>query len=205
MGLGLLLGAVTLLLLVACLNVAHLFLARGLGRVREMAVRRALGAGTGTLLQQLLVESLLLGAVGGGLGLVLASLGLDTFLSLNPRAIPWAGDVSLDFRTLGFAAAVSAATVVLFGLVPALRPIGHDLTDDLKGTSRGSTSGRKASRLRNVLVMAEVAISLVLVAGCVSDTSASSAGLPGGGLPNRSCQAFRKRLRARCRRQRAVG
>jgi predicted permease len=164
MGLGFLLGAVSLLLLVACVNVAHLFLARGLGRVREMAVRRALGAGTGSLVQQLLVESLLLGVVGGALGLGLAYLGLETFMSLNPRAIPWAGDVSLDPRILGFAAMVSATTVLLFGLIPALRSMGHDLTDDLKGTSRGSTSGRRTSRLRNGLVVAEVAMSLVLVA-----------------------------------------
>ncbi len=164
MGLGLLLGAVGLLLLVACMNVAHLFLARGLGRLREMAVRRALGAGTGTLVQQLLVESLVLGAVGGLLGLGLASLGLRSFLTLSPNAIPWTSDVSVDLRTLVFAAGISAVTVLVFGLVPALRSVGHDLTHDLKGTSRGSTIGRSSSRLRNGLVVAEVALSLVLVA-----------------------------------------
>ncbi len=163
-GLWLLVGAVGLLLLVACMNVAHLFLARGLGRVRDMAVRRALGAGTSSLVQQLMVESLALGSVGGLLGLGLASLGLRSFLSLNPTAIPWAGDVSLDMRILGFAGAVSVATALLFGLVPALRSMGHDLTDDLKGTSRGATSGRGTSRLRSALVVAEVALSLVLVA-----------------------------------------
>jgi predicted permease len=164
MGLGLLLGAVSLLLLVACMNVAHLFLARGLGRVREMAVRRALGAGTGSLVQQLLVESVVLGSLGGLLGLGLASLGLQAFLSLNPRAIPWATNVSLDPRTLAFAAGVSAVTVLLFGLVPALRSMGDDLTNDLKGLSRGATPGKRTSRLRNGLVIAEVALSLVLVA-----------------------------------------
>jgi len=164
-GLGLLLGAVGLLLLVACMNVAHLFLARGLGRIRDMAVRRAVGAGTGNLVQQLLVESLVLGAAGGALGLGLAALGLRSFVSLNPRAIPWAGDLSLDLRILGFAAAVSGVTVLLFGLVPALRSMGQDLTDNLKGMSRGSTSTRGTSRLRNGLVITEVALSLVLVAG----------------------------------------
>jgi putative ABC transport system permease protein len=164
LGLGLLVGAVSLLLLVACMNVAHLFLARGLGRVREMAVRRALGAGTGSLLQQLLVESLVLGTISCLLGSALASLGLRAFLSLNPRAIPWTSAVSLDVRTLLFAVAVSVVTVLLFGLVPALRSMGHDLTDDLKGTSRGSTSGRRMARMRSGLVVAEVALSLVLVA-----------------------------------------
>jgi predicted permease len=164
MGLGFLLGAVGLLLLVACMNVAHLFLARGLGRLREMAVRRALGAGTGTLVQQLLVESLVLGAAGGALGSGLAWLGLRSFLTMNPQSIPWTGSISLDVRALGFAAVFSGVTVLLFGLIPALRSVRHDLTNDLKGASRGSTSGRPASRLRNVLVVAEVALSLVLVA-----------------------------------------
>jgi putative ABC transport system permease protein len=163
-GLGLLLGAVGLLLLVACLNVAHLFLARSLGRVQDMAVRRALGAGTGTLVQQLMVESLVLGGVGGLVGLGLASLGLRSFLALNPSAIPWASDISLDMRTLIFAATVSVATALLFGLLPALRSMGHDLTYDLKGTSRGATSGQRAYRFRSGLVVAEVALSLVLVA-----------------------------------------
>jgi putative ABC transport system permease protein len=163
-GLGFLLGAVGLLLLVACMNVAHLFLARGLSRLREMAVRRALGAGTGTLVQQLLVESLVLGGAGGVLGSGLAWLGLRSFLTMNPESIPWTSTASLDLRALGFAAVISGITVLLFGLVPALRSVRHDLTNDLKGASRGSTSGRPASRLRNVLVVAEVALSLVLVA-----------------------------------------
>jgi predicted permease len=164
MGMGFLLGAVGLLLLVACMNVAHLFLARGLGRLREMAVRRALGAGTGTLVQQLLVESIVLGAVGGALGSGLAWLGLRSFLTMNPQSIPWTTTVSLDLRALGFAAVFSGVTVLLFGLIPALRSVRHDLTNDLKGASRGSTTGRPASRLRNLLVVAEVALSLVLVA-----------------------------------------
>jgi len=164
-GLELLLGAVGLLLLVACMNVAHLFLARGLVRVHEMAVRRALGAETASLVQQLTVESLVLGAAGGVLGLGLASLGLSSFLALNPDSIPRTGNVSLDVRAMLFAATVSVLTVLLFGLVPALRSMGKDLTNDLKGTSRSATSGRGASRLRGGLVVAEVAFSLVLVTG----------------------------------------
>lgn len=164
-GLGLLLGAVGLLLLVACMNIAHLFLARGLGRVHEMAVRRALGADTISLVQQLLVEALILGGAGGALGLALASAGLGTFMALNPEVIPRTGDVSMDLRILAFTAAVSVGTVLLFGLIPALRSVGKDLTNDLKGVSRSSTSGRTASRMRNGLVVAEVALSLVLVVG----------------------------------------
>lgn len=163
-GLNLLMGAVGLLLLVACMNVAHLFLARGLGRVRDMAVRRALGAGTGSLVQQLLAESLVLGGAGGLLGLGLAYLGLESFLSLNPGSLPGTSDVGLDLRVLGFAAAVSVGTALLFGLVPAIRSLGHDLTTNLQGSSRGATSSRGLSRMRGALVIAEVALSLVLVA-----------------------------------------
>jgi len=163
-GLGLLLGAVGLLLLVACMNVAHLFLARGIGRIQEMAVRRAFGADTPNLVQHLLVESLVLGVGGAFLGLALADVGLRTFMNLNPTAIPRSGDVTLDLRVLLFAAAVSTGTVLLFGLVPALRSVRGDLTNDLKGTSRVVTSGRSTSRMRGGLVVAEVALSLVLVA-----------------------------------------
>jgi len=162
-GLGLLLGAVTLLLAVACMNVAHLFLARSLSRVREMAVRRALGAGTLGLIQQLLIESLVLGLAGGALGLGLATLGVRGFLALNPMAIPWSSDVGIDMRVLAFAGAVSVVTALAFGLLPALKSVGRDITEELKGTSRTASAGRGASRLRSGLVIAEVATSLVLV------------------------------------------
>jgi len=162
-GLGLLLGAVTLLLAVACMNVAHLFLARGLARTREMAVRRALGADTLGLINQLLIESLVLGLAGGTVGLGLATLGVRGFVALNPTAMPGSGDVSLDVRVLAFAGAVSVITALAFGLLPALKSVRRDLTEELKGTSRTASAGRGASRLRSVLVIAEVATSLVLV------------------------------------------
>jgi putative ABC transport system permease protein len=162
-GLNLLLGAVVLLLVVACLNIAHLFLARGLGRTREMAVRRALGANTVGLVNQLLVESVILGVAGGVLGVGLASLGVRTFLSLNPSALPWAGDVTVDLRVLAFAAAVSVLTALAFGLLPALRSVGRDLTEELRGGNRSASTGRRTFRLRSSLVIAEVATSLVLV------------------------------------------
>jgi predicted permease len=165
MGLGLLMGAVALLLLVACANVAHLFLARGLGRTREMAVRRAMGAGTGSLTGQLLVESLVVGLTGGLLGTGLAWLGIRSFVALNPTALPRQASVSLDVPVLAFAVAVSALTSLAFGLLPALRSVRGELADELRGAGRTSTSGRGVALLRNGLVAAEVALSLVLVSG----------------------------------------
>ena len=163
-GLNLPLGAVGLLLLVACLNVAHLFLARGLGRVQEMAVRRALGAGAGGLLRQLLAESLVVGACGGALGLLIAAAGLQTFLAMNPGTLPRSTAVAVDLRVLAFTAAVARSTAVLFGLLPALRSVGGDLSNELKGKASASRSSRATSCTRNLLVIAEVAMFLVLVA-----------------------------------------
>ncbi|MEQ8329230.1 MAG: ADOP family duplicated permease [Longimicrobiales bacterium] len=164
-GLNLLLAAVAVLLLVACANVAHLFLARGLERVREMAVRRAMGAGGGTVVRHLLAESLVVGAVGGLGGAALAAAGLRAFLSLNPEALPRGAAVTLDLRVLGFALGISALTAVVFGMVPALRSVRGELAEQLHAGGRGSTGGRGINGLRRVLVSAEVALSLVLIAG----------------------------------------
>ncbi len=164
-GLGLLMGAVGLLLLVACANVANLFLARGLGRTREMAVRRAMGAGTGNLTVQLLVESLIVGLGGGLVGTGLAWAGIRAFVGTNPTALPRQATVALDVPVLVFAVAVSAVTSLLFGLLPALRSVGGQLADELRGGGRSATAGRGVTLLRNALVAAEVALSLVLVAG----------------------------------------
>ena len=164
-GLGLLMGAVALLLLVACANVAHLFLARGLARTREMAVRRAMGAGTGSLTAQLLIESLVVGLMGGALGAALAWAGVSAFVALNPSALPRQSAVSIDPRVLAFAVAVSALTSLVFGLVPALRSVRTELADELRGAARTATTGRGVTLLRNAMVSGEVALSLVLVAG----------------------------------------
>lgn len=163
-GLGLLLAAVGVLLLVACVNVAHLFLARGLGRAREMAVRRAMGAGTLGVARHLLAESLVVGAAGGLLGAGLAALGLRVFLALSPTVLPRGSAVSVDLRVLLFAMAVAGLTAVLFGMVPALRSVGRDLADSLHAGGRTATGGRGVTGLRNLLVSGEVALSLVLVA-----------------------------------------
>lgn len=164
-GLGLLLGAVGLLLAVACTNVAHLFLARGIGRAREMSVRRALGARTGALARQLTVEALVVGLAGGVLGTLLAAAGLDLFLALAPDLLPSGTDVSLDRRILAFAATISVGTAMLFGLLPAMRSIRRDPSAGLGGASRGRTEGRRLGWARSGMLVAEVALSMVLLAG----------------------------------------
>ncbi|HUF77213.1 MAG TPA: FtsX-like permease family protein, partial [Longimicrobiales bacterium] len=159
----LLLAAVTLLLLVACANVAHLFMARGLGRSREMAVRRALGAGTPVLAGQLLTESLLVAGGAAAVGTLLAAAGLRAFLLLTPEALPRATSVVLDGRVLAFAVALASLTAIAFGLLPTLRVAGRERNDPLRAGGRGSTGGRGFSALRTGLIVTEVALSLVLV------------------------------------------
>jgi putative ABC transport system permease protein len=162
--LNLLFGAAALLLLVACANLTHLFLARGTSRMREMSVRRALGAGTRSLAAQLAAESLLVAALGGLLGIALARLALRAFLLLNPGNLPRAGAVHIDLRVVLFAAATAIATALAFGLTPALRVAGASPGNVLRSGGRTLTSTRAAQRTRNVIVIAEVAFSLVLVA-----------------------------------------
>jgi predicted permease len=163
--LGLLLGAVSLLLLVACANVANLFLARGLGRTREMAVRRALGASSARVAGQLLGESLVVGMGGGALGIALAWLGIRAFVALNPTALPRQAAVAVDPKVIAFAVAVSVLTSVVFGLLPALRSVRGELADELRSAGRSATAGRGLALLRSSLVGGEIALSLVLVAG----------------------------------------
>lgn len=163
-GLGLLLAAVSLLLLVACTNVAHLFLARGVSRVREMAVRRALGARAGTLAGTLALESLLVGLAGAGLGAGLALVGLRAFIALSPDALPRADGIAVDPRVLLFTAGLGAITALLFGLLPVLRLLRRDVAGTLQGRGRANSDSRRDGRLRTALVVAEVALSLVLVA-----------------------------------------
>jgi len=162
--LRLLLGAASLLLLVACANVTHLFLARGIGRSREMAVRRALGARTRSLAAQLLIESGMLGAAGAVLGAVIAYAGVRTFLALVPAGLPRAATVTVDARVLLFAGGVGMLTAVVFGLMPALRLARRGSGDPLRDSGRTLTGSRGAHRVRRALVVGEVAVSLVLVA-----------------------------------------
>jgi predicted permease len=161
----LLLGAVGLVLLIACANVANLLLARAAGRTREVAVRTALGAERGRLIRQLLTESVLLAVVGGVLGLVVAWLALRGILTFAAPALPRADAVKLNVDVLLFALGVSVVTGVLFGVVPAFRASDVDLRQDLTDTAgRGGTS-RKQHRTLNTFIAAEIALSLVLLIG----------------------------------------
>jgi predicted permease len=162
-------GSVTLVLLIACANVANLLLTRATGRQKEIAVRAALGAGWTRLARQLLTESLLLGLLGGAAGLVLARMALQVIRGVNPGNIPRLDAIGLDGTVLAFTFAVSIVTGLLFGLAPALRAARVDLNTSLKAGGRNAQGeggfGGSRRRLRSLLVVAEVAISLMLLIG----------------------------------------
>jgi predicted permease len=161
--LWLLLGAVGFVLLIACVNVSNLLLARSTGRAREFAIRSALGAGRWRLLRQSLIESTLLAITGGGLGLVLAGWGTAAAVGVLPTTLPRASEIRLDFRVLIFALGISLLTGILSGLVPALRTSRAALSETLKEGGRGASSAR--GRAPGVLVAVEIALALVLLVG----------------------------------------
>jgi predicted permease len=155
--------AVAFVLLIACANIANLLLARSTARMREFAVRAALGAGKSRLIRQLLTESILLGAVGGGLGLLLASWGMRAALAALPDTLPRAGEIHIDLRVLLFTAAATLLAGIFFGLVPALKISRTNLQDRLKEGGRDSSGSRQ--RAHGVLVVVEIALALVLLIG----------------------------------------
>jgi putative ABC transport system permease protein len=158
-------GAVVLLLLIACANVANLLLARGAERAGELSVRAALGAGRGRLVRQLVTESTLLAAVGAAAGLAVARAALVTIFALGPPELPRLSQANLDGRVLAFAGVMTLLTAVLAGLAPALHLAGSRPLSFLRGTGRGITGDRARTRLHGALVVSEIAISLVLLIG----------------------------------------
>jgi putative ABC transport system permease protein len=159
-----LLGAVGLLLLIACANVAHLLLARASGRAREMAVRRALGAGRGRLARQVLAESALLACGGAAAGVALAFIGVRALVAWRPASVPRIETMTLDLRVLAVAVAAAVLCGLAFGLAPALQAARRDAQPDLREGARGSTAGG-SRRLRDGLVASEVALALMLLVG----------------------------------------
>ena len=158
-------GAVGLLLLMACANVASLLLAKGSSRRKEIALRFALGATRGQIVTQLLSESVLLSLAGGCLGLLVAWIGISVVRRFGPAGMPQLQSVAMDGRLFLFALAVSFATGILFGILPALQDSAIELSSALGETSRGGTASRSGRRLRSALVVVEVALAVLVLIG----------------------------------------
>jgi putative ABC transport system permease protein len=161
----LLLGAVALVLLIGCANVANLLLARAAGRTREIAIRAAVGASRGRIVRQLITESAVLALIAGGAGLLLAKWGSDALVALAPGDVPRLAETGIDGWVLAFTLAISVAASLLFGLAPALQISRVDLNETLKQGANRAMGGAKAGRMRGALVVVEVALSVVLLAG----------------------------------------
>src|SRR3954466_7125347 len=160
-----LLGAVVFVLLIACVNVANLLLARSESRRREIAIRTAIGAGFRTLLQQFIVEGVLLSLMGAALGTFLAFGGLRLLVASNAGSIPRVGEIDMDWQVLLFTLVISVATGIVFGLAPILHMRPSALHETLKTSTGRSSAAAAAQRFRSVLVAAELALALILLIG----------------------------------------
>jgi putative ABC transport system permease protein len=163
--LWLLLGAVTFVLLIGCANVANLLLASGASRQKEMAIRTALGASRWRVMRQLFTESTILALTGGAFGVLIAIWGLAAITRLLPGDFPRLNEIHLDLRILAFTFAASVLTGILFGLAPALHISRFDIQDSIRETGRGTSGSRRQNRFRQALIVGEVALSVVLLAG----------------------------------------
>ena len=181
------LGAVVLVLLVACANVANLLLARAEARHRELAIRSALGAGRTRIVRQLLAESLLLATAGAALGLALAAAGLRALIAFSPPNVPRLDAIGMDGRVVAFTAAIAVLTSLVFGLVPALQASGTTTQEMLNEGGRGASAGVRRQRVRRTLVVTEVALAMVLVvgAGLLIKSFARLMGIDAGVRPER--------------------
>ena len=160
-----LLGAVGLVLLIACGNVVNLLLARGASRQKELSIRAAMGASRSRVARQLLFESVLIAILAAALGIGLAFAAMQLLIALGPASVPRLDELSIDLRVVLFAIGVALSTMVLFGLVPAIQSSRHDPQHALHADSRGATSGAGRRRLRSALTIAEVALSVTLLIG----------------------------------------
>jgi predicted permease len=160
-----LLGAVGFVLLIACVNVANLLLARAESRRREFSIRLALGASRNRLLRQFLAEGLILVVLGAAAGIVLAKIGLGAVLAVAPDSIPRTAEIALDLTVLGFTLAVSILSVLVFAMAPLMQMRHRDLATSLRGTGQRTSGGGSSHRLRKTLVIAEIALAVVPVIG----------------------------------------
>ena len=160
-------ATIGLVMLIACSNVANLLLVRADGRQQELSIRAALGAGRGRIARELLLESILLGLMGGVLGMGVAYAGLRLLVAIGPANLPRLSEVTLDARSLGFTLVLSLLSGLLFGAFPAMKYAGGQLRASLSGSGRTTSASRERHRSRNVLVVAQVAMAVVLLVSAV--------------------------------------